>query len=138
VQPAELAKGAVDGAVNFPLSSLREKLHELPQDKKLYVYCQVRCTLVCTAAVKYLLCRPVEQIVHVQPGEAGVSHTMLLCNTYTTYTAHMWMPHPHCSLTTLALQVGLRGYNATRQLLLAGLDAVNVSGGYRSWLQAKL
>jgi hypothetical protein len=37
-----------------------------------------------------------------------------------------------------AVQVGLRGYNATRQLLLAGLDAVNVSGGYRSWLQAKL
>jgi rhodanese-related sulfurtransferase len=36
------------------------------------------------------------------------------------------------------LQVGLRGYNATRQLLLAGKDAVNVSGGYRSWLQAKL
>lgn len=31
-----------------------------------------------------------------------------------------------------ATQVGLRGYNATRQLLLAGLDAVNVSGGYRS------
>jgi rhodanese-related sulfurtransferase len=31
--------------VNFPLSSLREKLHELPQDKKLYVYCQVRGTV---------------------------------------------------------------------------------------------
>ncbi|KAI8475971.1 MAG: hypothetical protein J3K34DRAFT_402530 [Monoraphidium minutum] len=33
-------------------------------------------------------------------------------------------------------QVGLRGYNATRQLLLAGLDAVNISGGWRSALQA--
>lgn len=42
LQPGEVARGAVEGAVNFPLSSLREKLHELPQDKKLYVYCQVR------------------------------------------------------------------------------------------------
>jgi hypothetical protein len=33
-------------------------------------------------------------------------------------------------------QVGLRGYNATRQLLLAGRDAVNISGGWRSALQA--
>jgi rhodanese-related sulfurtransferase len=33
--------------------------------------------------------------------------------------------------------VGLRGYNATRQLLLAGYDAVNVTGGYRSALQFK-
>lgn len=32
-----------------------------------------------------------------------------------------------------AVQVGMRGYLATRQLLLAGLDAVNISGGYRSW-----
>jgi rhodanese-related sulfurtransferase len=51
LQPAELAKGAVDGALNFPLSSLREKLHELPQDKKLYVYCQVRQAVQCTATV---------------------------------------------------------------------------------------
>lgn len=33
-------------------------------------------------------------------------------------------------------QVGLRGYNATRQLLLAGYDATNISGGYRSAQQA--
>lgn len=75
-EPAEVARGAVPGAVNFPLSSLRGKLHELPKDKTLYVYCQV----------------------------------------------------------------GLRGYNATRQMVLAGLDAVNVSGGWRSaqQVQAKL
>ena len=30
-------------------------------------------------------------------------------------------------------QVGMRGYLATRQMLLAGLDAVNISGGFRSW-----
>lgn len=30
------------GAVNWPLSSLRQQLPSLPRDKKLYVYCQVR------------------------------------------------------------------------------------------------
>jgi hypothetical protein len=34
------------------------------------------------------------------------------------------------------LQVGQRGYYATRQLLLAGRDVVNVSGGWRSYQQA--
>eukprot|EP00878_Enallax_costatus_P046985 GHUV01057331.1.p1 GENE.GHUV01057331.1~~GHUV01057331.1.p1 ORF type:complete len:170 (+),score=48.85 GHUV01057331.1:1070-1579(+) len=67
-EPGEVARGCIDCAVNYPLSSLREKILELPKDKKLYVYCQV----------------------------------------------------------------GLRGYNATRQLVLAGLDAVNISGGYKS------
>lgn len=41
LQPAEVERGAIKGAVNFPLSNLREKVHELPQDKKIYVYCQV-------------------------------------------------------------------------------------------------
>ena len=48
--------------------------------------------------------------------------------------ALLWLP-------LCCTQVGLRGYNATRQLLLAGLDAVNVSGGYRSsqrMLQCKM
>lgn len=35
------------------------------------------------------------------------------------------------------LQVGLRGYYATRQLLLAGHDAVNISGGYKSYKDFK-
>jgi rhodanese-related sulfurtransferase len=73
-EPSEVERGSIKGAVNYPLSSLRDRVGELPQDKKLYVYCQV----------------------------------------------------------------GLRGYNATRQLLLAGLDAVNVSGGYRSAAQCCL
>ncbi|EFN54835.1 hypothetical protein CHLNCDRAFT_48889 [Chlorella variabilis] len=34
-------------------------------------------------------------------------------------------------------QVGLRGYYATRQLLLAGHDAVNISGGYKSYKDFK-
>jgi rhodanese-related sulfurtransferase len=68
-EPGEFARGTVEGSVNWPLSTLREKVPGLPKDKKLYVYCQV----------------------------------------------------------------GLRGYLATRQLLLSGRDAVNISGGYKSW-----
>ncbi len=33
--------------------------------------------------------------------------------------------------------VGMRGYLATRQLQLAGKDAVNITGGYRSYAQLK-
>ncbi|KAG1659070.1 hypothetical protein FOA52_012071 [Chlamydomonas sp. UWO 241] len=68
-ETGEFAKGAIEGAVNMPLSTLRENVGKLPKDKKLYVYCQV----------------------------------------------------------------GMRGYLATRQMLLADLNAVNVSGGFRSW-----
>lgn len=73
-EPAEVARGTVEGAVNFPLSSLRASIasDDLPKNKRCYVFCQV----------------------------------------------------------------GLRGYNATRQLLLSGRDAVNITGGWRSALQA--
>ncbi|GBF95266.1 hypothetical protein Rsub_08297 [Raphidocelis subcapitata] len=71
-EPAEVARGTVEGALNFPLSTLRANLDQLPKDKRCYVFCQV----------------------------------------------------------------GLRGYNATRQLLLSGRDAVNISGGWRSAQQA--
>jgi hypothetical protein len=40
-QPGEVARGCIEGAANFPLSTLRTKLHELPKDKRIYVYCQV-------------------------------------------------------------------------------------------------
>ncbi|KXZ52028.1 hypothetical protein GPECTOR_10g1051 [Gonium pectorale] len=72
-EPPELEKvGKVDGAVNMPLSGLRQALAQLTdKDKKYYVYCQV----------------------------------------------------------------GLRGYVATRQFLQNGFDAINVSGGYKSFQQ---
>ncbi|GIL67291.1 hypothetical protein Vafri_20707 [Volvox africanus] len=72
-EPSELEKvGKVEGAINMPLSSLRQQLSKLQdKDKKYYVYCQV----------------------------------------------------------------GLRGYVATRQFLQRGFDAVNVSGGFKSFLQ---
>ncbi len=33
--------GFVPGAINLPLSTLRKRLSEVPEGKKVYVYCQV-------------------------------------------------------------------------------------------------
>jgi NADPH-dependent 2,4-dienoyl-CoA reductase/sulfur reductase-like enzyme/rhodanese-related sulfurtransferase len=38
-EPNEFAQGHLDRAVNVPLSSLRERLAEVPKDKPLWVYC---------------------------------------------------------------------------------------------------
>ncbi len=37
-----LQTGFVAGAMNLPLSTLRKRMSEVPDGKKLYVYCQVR------------------------------------------------------------------------------------------------
>jgi NADPH-dependent 2,4-dienoyl-CoA reductase/sulfur reductase-like enzyme/rhodanese-related sulfurtransferase len=36
----ECARGSITGALMIPLSELRARLHELPQDKKIVAYCQ--------------------------------------------------------------------------------------------------
>lgn len=37
----EVAKGAIKGSVNIPIDELRDRLDEIPQNKDLYVTCQV-------------------------------------------------------------------------------------------------
>ncbi len=39
--PQECARGIIKGAVNIPLNDLRERFNEIPEDKDLYVTCQV-------------------------------------------------------------------------------------------------
>ena len=39
-EPAELAQGALPGAVNIPLHKLRARAFELPKDRKIVIYCQ--------------------------------------------------------------------------------------------------
>lgn len=40
-EEGELILGQIPGAMNIPLGQLRSRIHELPSDKTIYVYCQV-------------------------------------------------------------------------------------------------
>ncbi|MDW6094095.1 FAD-dependent oxidoreductase [Vibrio rhizosphaerae] len=39
--PGELQNGYLEGAINIPVDQLRQRLHELPKDKEIIIYCQV-------------------------------------------------------------------------------------------------
>ncbi|GIU47308.1 FAD-dependent oxidoreductase [Shewanella algidipiscicola] len=40
--PGELQQGnVIDGAINIPVDELRDRMHELPKDKEIVIYCQV-------------------------------------------------------------------------------------------------
>ncbi len=70
--PEELTLGMIDGAINIPLPELRRRIGEIPQNRRVVVYCQA----------------------------------------------------------------GQRAYYAYRQLVQHGLDAVNLSGGYKTYSHA--
>lgn len=40
-RPPEVARGSVEGATNIPLEELRGRLEEIPEDKEVWLYCQV-------------------------------------------------------------------------------------------------
>ena len=40
-EPAEVAQGTLNGAVNIPLHQLRARAFELPKDRKIVIFCQV-------------------------------------------------------------------------------------------------
>jgi len=40
-EPGEFKMGHAEGAVNIPLNSLRPRMHELPRDREILVYCAV-------------------------------------------------------------------------------------------------
>lgn len=70
--PSEVAAGMIEGALNIPLPQLRDRLRELPEDRRIVVYCQA----------------------------------------------------------------GQRAYYAYRVLVQEGFDAVNLSGGYKTYSHA--
>jgi NADPH-dependent 2,4-dienoyl-CoA reductase/sulfur reductase-like enzyme/peroxiredoxin family protein/rhodanese-related sulfurtransferase/TusA-related sulfurtransferase len=38
--PEELALGTIDGSINIPLQSIRQKINEIPKDRSVLLYCQ--------------------------------------------------------------------------------------------------
>lgn len=40
-EPNELKQGIIKGSVNIPLDELRDRLHEIPTDQKIYITCQL-------------------------------------------------------------------------------------------------
>lgn len=39
-EPHEYKRGFIKGAINIPLSQLKNRIHEVPRDKEVYLYCQ--------------------------------------------------------------------------------------------------
>jgi NADPH-dependent 2,4-dienoyl-CoA reductase/sulfur reductase-like enzyme/rhodanese-related sulfurtransferase len=37
---AEFEKGNIDNAINIPVDEIRNRLHEIPKDKQIYIYCE--------------------------------------------------------------------------------------------------
>jgi len=38
--PEEYHNGCIDGALNFPIDGLRQRLHEIPKEKNIFIYCE--------------------------------------------------------------------------------------------------
>lgn len=53
--PGEFAGGAIEGAQNIPVDSLRDRLGELPKDKTIHAYCGVglRSYIACRILMQY-------------------------------------------------------------------------------------
>jgi rhodanese-related sulfurtransferase len=39
-EPSEVKQGKISGAVNIPLSQLATRLHEIPPDNAIFLYCR--------------------------------------------------------------------------------------------------
>ena len=53
--PPEFALGCMDGAINIPVDELRNRLDELPKDRRILVYCAVgfRAYIACRILMQY-------------------------------------------------------------------------------------
>ncbi|MBZ4687881.1 MAG: pyridine nucleotide-disulfide oxidoreductase [Clostridiales bacterium] len=70
--PDEVECGKIPGSINIPLNDLRERVNELPQDKKIVVYCKVGLRA-------YIACRILAQ--------KGFENVYNLSGGYKTYQA---------------------------------------------------
>ena len=68
----EFSEGHIAGAINIPLDVLRMRLHELPKDREILIYCQIGLR-------GYLACRILEQEGFCVKNLSGGYRTWIAC-----------------------------------------------------------
>ena len=71
-QPAAYEKAHIRGAINIPLTELRDRLDEVPKDRTVYVYC--RTSLTSYLALRVLQNNGFTNVKNTQGSMLGLSH----------------------------------------------------------------
>ncbi|GAB7388408.1 rhodanese-like domain-containing protein [Bacillaceae bacterium] len=73
-EPHEFCSGHIPGAINIPLSQLRQRLSEIPHDKEIILYC--RSGMRSRQAAKILQKRGIGRLYHLAGGMMSWSGTI--------------------------------------------------------------
>jgi rhodanese-related sulfurtransferase len=65
-EPHEYNKGYIPGAVNIPLSQIKDRYNEIPKDKEIYLYC--RSGKRSKQSAKHLIREGYTDLFHLQGG----------------------------------------------------------------------
>ncbi|WP_233516784.1 rhodanese-like domain-containing protein [Paenibacillus curdlanolyticus] len=65
-EPSEVKQGYIAGAINVPLSRLKQRLNEIPSDRSVYLYC--RSGMRSKQAARILAKNGYRELAHLQGG----------------------------------------------------------------------
>ncbi|TVY01036.1 rhodanese-like domain-containing protein [Paenibacillus cremeus] len=65
-EPMEVTQGFIPGAINIPLSQLKNRIDEIPRDKHVYLYC--RSGMRSKQAARILQRNGYRELAHLQGG----------------------------------------------------------------------
>lgn len=68
-QPSEYKEGYIPGALNLPLTQLKHRIAEIPQDKEIYLYC--RSGMRSKQAARIMSKKGFSNLLHLH---GGISH----------------------------------------------------------------